>query len=121
MTPDAVVIAALKSDSAINTFVGGRISTDMRKGASCIRVTLVGGMEPSAEWWSAQVQVECWATDQVVAGQLASLVRSRWPRLRGTFAQTHMVGGWIETDPTWLPDPDSDRPRYMLTVGLTVG
>ena len=121
MTPDAVVIAALKSDGTINTAAGGRISTDMRPGATCLRVTLIGGMEPSAEWWSAQVQVECWATDQIAAGQLAALVRQRWPQLRGDFAGAHMVGGWVETDPVWLPDPDSDRPRYMLTVGLTLG
>ena len=120
--PDAAVIALLRADPIVGPAVGGRISTDMRPGPSCIRVSLIGGGEPFNEWVRATVQVECWATDQLVAGQLAFTVRQRWPLLRGNLdADTHVVGCWVESDPTFLPDPDSDRPRYLLTVGLTMG
>lgn len=121
LAADAVAVALLKGDTAINSSVSGRISTDYIKGSRQIRVTWVGGADAAQEVMRATVQLECWADDQLVAGQVAMVVRDRWPQLRGAVGGTHVVGCWIESTPTWMPDPDSGRPRYMLTVGVWFG
>jgi hypothetical protein len=117
---DAVAVALLKSDVPINSAVGGRISTDYRKGAAQIRVTFNAGGDAAQEVMRASILVECWADDQIVAGQTAMLVRERWPQLRGAVADAYVAGCWVEANPSWAPDPDSGRPRYILTVGMWV-
>ena len=58
----------------------------------------------------------------VAGGQLADAVRTAWPSVRGAVdATTWCAGGWVESNPVWMPDPDSDRPRYMLVLGLLLG
>lgn len=122
IAPDAAAVALLKSAGAITSITGTRISTDYLPGAASIRVTLLPGGRAEQENWRAAIQVECWATDQIVAGQLATKVRSVWPSFRGAVdATTHCIGAWVESNPAWMPDPDSDRPRYILTCGLWLG
>lgn len=121
-TPDAAAIALLRTLPAVTALTSTRISTDYLPGSASIRVTLLPGGQAEQELWRASLQVECWATDQIVAGQLATVVRSSWPTVRGVVdSATHCAGAWVESNPTWMPDPDSDRPRYILTVGLWLG
>lgn len=122
IAPDAAAIALLKADSTITAITSTRISTDYLPGTASIRVTLLGGTFAEQENWRALLQLECWATDQIAAGQLATTVRQQWPTYRGTAGTgTWCAGAWLESNPFWLPDPDSDRPRYVLTVGLWLG
>lgn len=121
IAPDIAAIALLKANSAVNTATGGRISTDYLPGAASIRISVVGGSQAEQENWRAALQIECWAEDQIVAGQLAATVREAWPQLRGAVSGTRVIGCWLESNPAYVPDPDSDRPRYLLTVGLWLG
>lgn len=122
IAPDAAAIALLKADTTITAITSTRISTDYLPGTASIRVALVGGSQAEQENWRAHIQIECWATDQIVAGQLATTVRDRWPTFRGAIGtSTQCIGAWLETNPAWMPDPESDRPRYILTGGLWLG
>jgi hypothetical protein len=122
ITPDAAAIALLRTIPQVTALTGTRISTDYQPGPASIRVTLLPGGAAAQETWRAAIQVECWATDQITAGQLAAAVRRWWPTLRGTIGtDTWCAGAWIETNPSWVPDPESDRPRYILTAGLLLG
>lgn len=122
IAPDAAAVALLKAIPQVTAITSTRISTDYLPGAASIRLTLLPGGRAEQEMWRASLQVECWATDQVVAGQLATVVRQWWPTVRGTVdTSTHCAGAWVESNPMWMPDPDSDRPRYVLTVGLWLG
>lgn len=121
-TPDAAAIALLRTLTAVTALTSTRISTDYLPGTASIRVTLLPGGQAEQELWRATLQIECWATDQIVAGQLATAVRTSWPTVRGAVdSATWCAGAWIESNPTWMPDPESDRPRYILTVGLWLG
>ena len=120
--PDAAAIALLRTLPGVTALTSTRISTDYLPGAASIRVTLLPGGQAEQELWRASLQIECWAADQIVAGQLATAVRTSWRTVRGGVdATTWCAGAWVESNPTWLPDPDSDRPRYVLTVGLWLG
>lgn len=122
MVPDAAAIALLRTLPTVTARTGARISTDYLPGTASIRVALVGGPDAQQETWRAHVQAECWAVDQITAGQLADAVRTAWPSVRGAVdATTWCAGGWVESNPVWMPDPDSDRPRYMLVLGLLLG
>ena len=120
-SPDRVAIAILAASPDLAALHGGRVSTDLQPGGPAIRVTLLPGPATQTRWeWSAQLQLECWAADQLDAGDLAAAVRDAWPYVRGTFADAYVSGSWIVTEPMSVPDPQTNRPRYLLTVGLAV-
>jgi hypothetical protein len=85
--------------------------------AKMVRVSLTGGSRRDVVSDSAQLTVECWASDEPTASNLArtaqalmfsasgSTVESLWVR------RVDSVGGV-----QFFPDPDTAKPRYQFTV-----
>lgn len=102
-----------------------RVGTNLAGAQSCLQLAGVGG---PAGHGQAQplVQVACWgpgsgAPDDGTAWQLAAAVtadRVGVESIRGEFDGGWVAGVGIESHPYFLPDPDTGRPRYLLTVRM---
>lgn len=120
-SPDIVAIALLRDDPVLAVLHGGRVSVEALPGGAAVRVTLLPGVQQFSRWeWSAQVQVDVWADDQLDSANLAAAIRDRWPYKRGQAGGGYVSGTWVVSDPMALQDPESKLPRYTLTLGLSV-
>lgn len=78
----------------------------------------------------AMVQVDAWAETKEEARYLAAQARDSLGRLEGqrvsvTMAGSVEVGGFVTNVSdliglTWLPDPDTNRPRYLFQVAISL-
>jgi hypothetical protein len=120
-SPDIVAIELLREDSVLRVLHGGRVSVEALPGSPAVRVTLLPGPQPTSRWeWSAQVQLDVWADDQLEASELAASIRDRWPYQRGSFAGSWVSGTWVVSDPMALDDTSSKLARYSMILGLAV-
>lgn len=85
-----------------------------------VTVQRVGGNDRNLVVDSATLDVQCWAGADYIAHDLA---QTSWAYLRaaeggyvdGVFCyRCDTIGG-----PAYLPDPDSQQPRYVLAVSLS--
>lgn len=74
------------------------------------------------------VQADCWAKDKPSARKVAQAVANaagrvqgpvRLPIADGNPAAT-LLGIWRMQGPGWMPDPTTDRPRFTMTLVVTV-
>ena len=120
-SPDIVAIALLREDATLAALHGGRVSVDALPGPTAIRVTLLPGVQYFSMWeWSAQVQLDVWADDQLDAANLAAAVRDCWPYKRGKIAGGYVSGSWVLSNPMALQDSESKLARYSMVLGLAV-
>lgn len=117
--------AYLRADAGVAAIVGARVFFGVPRGATeatfpLITVQRVGGGADTSEapLDIALVQIDCWGVldasgngDKAGATALLNTVRSACshvtdPTIRGINVQTVI----------WLPDPDTDRPRYSVTA-----
>ena len=118
-SPVRAAIAILTANPDLAALHGGRVSTDLQPGGPAIRATLLPGPATQTAWeWQGNVQVECWAADELDADALASAVRASWPGFRGPAGGAYVSGTWIVVEPASMPDGETGRPRYILTCGL---
>jgi hypothetical protein len=117
--PDPAVIALLGELPGLAP-VGGRVSTQLDAILPAIRVTKVGDREESTPLEATPLfQVEVWANDEFTAGSLAWALRNEWPSAKRQLVGDALVyGRWIAVDPTPSPDPETDLPRFLVTVGI---
>lgn len=123
---EALVVAALKADTALDGLVDGRVSTE-----------LPGDLDehlPHVQLWSipggtyvrpeplhlerARLQVSVWATTKGSAWDTATAVVAAAATMLGTYDLGVVTGVEVEQTPYWAPDPDTDTPRYLSTIGV---
>lgn len=86
--------------------------------ATFVRIFRNGGAASNRVVDRPQVTVEAWASDSVAASELLERCRTA---LLNDLSRLPLVRGVDEiTGPYWTPDPDSETPRYRLTVQITV-
>ena len=123
-SPDIAAVALLRSEPVIAAATGGRVSTDLQPGSPSVRVTLLPGGEAFTEFlWEGMVQVDVWAEDQLEAAQAAALIRAAWPCYRGrTLSElgVYVSGCWVQSNPSFMLDPETGLPRYMMTLGVMI-
>lgn len=125
----------MRTLSSITTLVGQRVFFGVPKGAGestfpLVTVSRVGGgdAEGEAPVDQALVQVECWGSfdasgngRKAQATALVNAVRSEFRAVNGStvLSGTTIALGINVESVVWLPDPDSDRPRYVVTAEVT--
>lgn len=120
-SPDIAAIALLRDDPVLAVLHCGRVGVEALPGGPAVRVSLLPGSQSHARWeWSAQVQLDVWADDQLDAANLAAAIRDRWPYKRGAVAGGYVSGTWVVSDPMALADESSHLRRYSLVLGLAV-
>lgn len=83
-----------------------------------VRVSRVGGDTRDVAYDSPLLLFECWANDMKTAIEFASSVRGlvhAWARLSDDVTAVRSAG-----DLSFLPDPDTNKPRYQFAVQADV-
>lgn len=86
-------------------------------------ITSTGDTSDAVVLHRAQVQFDVWGGGYGDAAVLAEWLRRRLAGLRGDTPLTSSVtvlGDAAVTGPGFLPDPEADRPRFVLTAAVTV-
>jgi hypothetical protein len=111
----------LRSRGAVTALSGTRISVKLDSGDPSIRYSLAGGR---AAWGEHDplMLVECWgranATDDGTAHRMAREVAEAVEGLRGSWGGCWVAGASVESGPSDSPDPQTSRPRALVTVRL---
>lgn len=113
-----VVNEWLKGQSTVTALCGKRISPVLDATLPAIRLTNVGPIERGPEEALQRIQVECWAATYDDAEKLANTVVSVLPEARGQWTSGYCAGGAVEAGPFDSPDPESEKYRVQLDVGL---
>lgn len=84
---------------------------------SMVRVVLTGGDRLGVAADVAQLTVECWAADGPAASDLARraqalMFAAQATEVAGVFVRRVDSVGGVQS----LPDPDTNKPRYIFTV-----
>lgn len=119
--PDPVVISLLANLPALSADFDGRVSTRLNPDdLPAIRITKVSDREAPSPWEATPIyQIEVWTDDELQAGELAWKIRNTWPTaVREVVGDALVHGRWVDTNPTPAPDPDTDKSRYLLDVGI---
>jgi hypothetical protein len=121
--PTPAVIAILKTIPEVTSIAGGRVSTVLSSTLPAVRVTLLYDLNPDPDWRSPVYQVEAWATDDIVADQLANAIFNAWRAgFRGAYGGALVLRTWPHSGgPHPLQDPDSALPRAVFDAALFLG
>ncbi len=97
------------------------VATQVQATAPGIQVTSLGGAQP---WpWEAvhEYQLSAWGGTKAQASTLARTAAAAVYEMVGTAVTGgRVVGVDVRLAPLWLPDEDTDRPRYRTDVALLV-
>lgn len=117
-----VIDYLLSIDELVDLVGDGGIGTVLPAARPFVRVSRVGGSEAVREWLDApRIQFEAYADDQAEAWQVAALVRAAVQQIdRVQHDEGVVTAATVLLGPVWLPDPPTDRPRYILDVQLHV-
>jgi hypothetical protein len=118
--PDPVMVALLARTTDVVDVAGGRVSTVLDSVLPALRVTKVSDYErATAEEASPIYQVEVWADDELVAGDLAWRLFNAWPSAHAEHLLGALVHGrFSDSSPFSSPDPETESPRYLVALGI---
>lgn len=118
---EALLGSFLRGHHAISSIVGTRVGTKLAAARPAVRLTRLGS-PPSQRWEdSPEIQVECWAEDEVTADLLARTVIAAMPDLLERRDMDGVVKAYdITLGPLNSPDPFTDQPRYLVGVRLLI-
>ena len=125
----------LRAETQVTAIVGNRafFGVPVNAGESSYPMLVVsrvgGGDDPSADvpMDQALVQIDAWGEvdgkgfgDKTSCRALANAVRRACRKIRSATTQSGVIlyGAVVQSD-LWLPDPDTRRPRYAITVVVT--
>jgi hypothetical protein len=123
---EKIVVQHLLADGDLTDLLGAnRVSTEVPANATLprVRVTLIGGTVLVRSWlYRTRVSIEAWGTGKDEAWEvLTTAVASLEQSLDGALVEGGVVTAVDqETGATWVPDPESNTPRYLATVVVTV-
>lgn len=119
---EALVCEFLRRQPTIAAVVGDRVGTRLNAVFPCIRVTSLGGSTPEWYEWQSAVQVEAWAElyYQQTAKNLALAVMAVVFDLDANYAPQQVSSANIRNGPLFMPDPDTERPRYIVDIELVL-
>jgi len=130
--PEGAIRAYLRADSDVSAIVGNRVFFGVPRSAieatfPLVTVARIGGVDDPSEAPVdlGLIDISCWGSIdasgnglKASATALANAVRSALHRIRQrTSAGTATdVFGVQVAGVVWAPDPDTDRPRYVITA-----
>lgn len=118
--PDPIVIELISRLPAVAETTEGRVSVVLDSLLPAIRIAKVGDAEaPSTYEGTPVFRVEVWADDEFVAGDIAWRIKNSWPTAKREVVLDGLVHGrWVDADPRTSPDPETEKPRYLIDLGI---
>lgn len=122
--PETLLVSRLAAQSSITAITSTRIGTRIPSEPvyPLIRVAHVGG-SPNGDGASAfaALQVDAWADDDATASLLGRTVVAVLRDLRAITGSGWVALTDITSGPLPVPDPDSQRHRYISTLEMRFG
>jgi hypothetical protein len=121
---EAAMRAYLRADAGVAALVDGRVFFGFSAESNPKQVTVQrqgGGPDGSeAPVDNAALVFNCWAASKAEAAEICRAVVAAVEALRErtVYAGTALLGGTVDTW-FWSPDPQGDRPRYIVTANVT--
>lgn len=122
---ERLLVAALRADAELAAIVDTRVSTELPGSFVAdqrLKLSRVGGSDLDGAGYldRALVQLDAYGATkgeafEVAATALAALFRARGAHAGAVLTRVERVSG-----PAWSPDPETDIPRYLATVAVTV-
>ena len=98
-----------------------RVSTQLDTVLPAVRVTLVYSYEGNRYEQAPVYQIEAWADTEGQADILANQLWDEWPKFHGAWGNQWIIGAWTVSIPRPLPDPTTNKYRYMFEGGMRLG
>lgn len=113
---EAIVVTALREDAGVTEVVGQRVHGSRPPDAvdPLLVVQRVGGNADGQWIENARIQVDAWGTTRGDAFAGANAAAAALRELSGAFDSGVLSGAERTSGPMWLPDPVTDRPRYIV-------
>lgn len=126
LLPDVldIVIDHFIADTGVHAVVADRIYPGRPKNLSqsvpgswpFLTVKRLGGVPRFPKLDEARIQVDAWALTSKAAWDAINAARSAMWNMTGPRSGEYVTGVRDETAPTWLPDPTTGEPRYVLSM-----
>lgn len=117
-----VLVAFLKTNTALAAIHGGRVGTKLNAVLPALRVQRIGGT-PDEPWRDNPVmQVEAWGATEDDVDLLIRTVVDELPKVRKPVTGGKVWTYVVDSGPFWAPDDPnlSNNSRYIITVRLLV-
>lgn len=112
--PDATLVVVSHLDENLTPPVYSKVPTT--RPASFVVVRRVGGVRRNEVTDEPMLTVECWASTDEAAADLAALAFAHIDDMPGqTIEGTPVYRITDVSGPQYLPDPESQQPRYSFT------
>lgn len=116
---DPIAVAVLRLAGLVENISTEASGADSQLPAA--RVTVVSDLDVNAPWSTPTVQVDVWAEDASVAGQLATDLATFCLNFTARDVDDAYVSGvWLESRPRPFPDNDTHAARYLFEFGLRI-
>ncbi|MDF1596945.1 MAG: DUF3168 domain-containing protein [Acidimicrobiia bacterium] len=119
---EALTVAHLLTDSTVTTLTGTRIGTEIPAGQAWpkVRVFRISGPYVVGDHLErASLQIDVWADDKPAAWDVTAVTRKS---VLSMWSTSHVLGVVTKVEetlgPSWLPDPETDRPHYMFGAAV---
>ena len=117
--PDATFVVVSHLTDALTVPVYSQVPSS--RPASFVVVRRVGGVRRNEVTDEPMLTIECWAMKPEQAADLAATARAHVDAMAGeTIEGTAVYRVTDIAGPAFLPDPDSDMPRYSFTVSAAM-
>lgn len=115
--PDAVATVLTALTDATGETGHAKIPTGRTLADTFLLVRRVGGTHHDRVVDDASLTIEAWAPTDTEAHDLCQMARAYLHDLVGTVVDGVRIYQVSEfAGPAWLPDPDSEHPRYTMTA-----
>jgi hypothetical protein len=109
------------SHASLTPLIAGRVSTELHSTLACLQVTSLGGAQPWPWQATPEFQLSAWGGTKAEANLLArTAVAATYDLVGQAVDGGRVVGVDVRLAPLWLPDEDTNRPRYRTDVALTI-
>lgn len=107
------------SHTALTPLIAGRVSTELHSTLACLQITSLGGSQRWPHEASMEFQLSAWGGTKAEASLIARTAVAATYDLVGTAVDGgRVVGVDVRLAPLWLPDEDTNRPRYRTDIAV---
>lgn len=118
---EQALVTFLAAHASLTPLIDGRVGTELQTDLAALQVTVLGGTQPWPWEQIDEFQISAWGGTKAEANLLARTTVAAVYDLVGTdVTGGRVIGVAVRLAPLWVPDEETNRPRYRCDVALTV-